>query len=100
MADGPLRGGRGIDGTERQGHIDLASFCVNGQAQSWLEEEGPEDFLEDDNGLQNHPAQRRNKRDDHLAWQSMAELLPGILENFYPFRRDCWIRSTGSKDDG
>jgi uncharacterized protein YutE (UPF0331/DUF86 family) len=106
-----------------------------GQAQSWLEEEDPEDFLEDDktklatykafqeaveasmdvvammckdlgitpqddysnldrlevledasravlkeaNGLRNHLIHRYNKRDDHLAWQGMADLLPGIL---------------------
>lgn len=106
-----------------------------GQAQSWLEENGPEYFLEDDktklatykafqeaveasmdvvammckdlgstpqddygnldrlevladasravlkeaNGLRNHLIHRYNKRDDHIAWQSMADLLPGIL---------------------
>ncbi|MDD4651700.1 MAG: hypothetical protein PHQ34_05665 [Methanothrix sp.] len=27
-ADGLLAGGRGIDGIERQGDLDLASFCV------------------------------------------------------------------------
>ncbi|OPY50496.1 MAG: hypothetical protein A4E49_02714 [Methanosaeta sp. PtaU1.Bin112] len=106
-----------------------------GQAQSWLEEGGLEDFLEDDktklatykafqealeasmdvvammckdlgstpqddygnldrlevladasravlkeaNGLRNHLVHRYNKRDDHIARQSMADLLPGIL---------------------
>jgi uncharacterized protein YutE (UPF0331/DUF86 family) len=106
-----------------------------GQAQSWLVEEDPEDFLADDktklatykafqeaveasmdlvammckdlgstpqddygnldrlevlggssrevlkeaNGLRNHLIQRYNRRDDQLARQSMADLLPGIL---------------------
>jgi uncharacterized protein YutE (UPF0331/DUF86 family) len=106
-----------------------------GQAQSWLDEEGPEEFLADDktklatykafqealeasmdvvammckdlgsapqddygnldrlevlgessrevlkeaNGLRNHLIHRYNRRDDQLARQSMAELLPGIF---------------------
>lgn len=124
--------------TERAGRYrDKLNLIIlrAGQAQSWLDEEGPEDFLEDDktklatykafqeaveasmdlvammckdlgstpqddygnldrlealgdasravlkeaNGLRNHLIHRYNKRDDHLAWQSMAELLPGIF---------------------
>jgi len=107
-----------------------------GQAQTWLDEEGPEDFLADDktklatykafqeaveasmdlvammckdlgsnpqddysnldklvilsegsrellkeaNGLRNHLIHRYNRRDDQLARQSMADLLPGIFD--------------------
>ncbi|MDD2754243.1 MAG: DUF86 domain-containing protein [Methanothrix sp.] len=106
-----------------------------GQAQTWLDEQGSEDFLADDktklatykafqeaveasmdlvammckdlgstpqddygnldrlkvlkessrevlkeaNGLRNHLIHRYNKRDDQLAWQSMADLIPGIF---------------------
>jgi hypothetical protein len=40
VADGLLAGGHGIDGIQRQGDIDLASFCTNGQVWKDLQELG------------------------------------------------------------
>jgi uncharacterized protein YutE (UPF0331/DUF86 family) len=42
--------------------------------------ESSREILKEANGLRNHLIHRYNRRDDQLARQSMAELLPGILD--------------------